>query len=49
MKTEMGTEKERDEGCEAKGIWADKDEESSAQQKRNRCKLLRWRKAVRET
>lgn len=49
METETGTEKERDEDCETKGIWAGKDEESSAEQKRNRCKLLRWRRRLRET
>lgn len=49
MKTEMGTEKEREEYCETKGIWSGRDEESSTEQQRNRCELLRWRKRVRET
>lgn len=48
MKTEMGTEKERDEDCETKGIQSGKDEESSTEQKRNKCKLLKWRKRSRE-
>lgn len=49
MKTEMGTEEERDGDCETKGIWAGRGKESSTEQQRNRCKLLRWRKRARET
>ena len=40
MEIENGTEKERDEDRETKGIWEGKDEESSTEQKRNRCKFL---------
>ena len=36
MKTEMGTEKERNEDCEIKRIRAGEDEESSIKQKKNR-------------
>lgn len=45
----MGTEKKRDEDCETKGIWAGEDEESSTEQKRNRCKVSGWRERVRGT